>query len=294
MNTKVLVFGGQGLIGSRFLEIQSDFEVIAPTSDELNLLEKDKVEKFLISLRPEVIVNFAAYTNVDGVEKEKGDKEGIVYKLNSQVPKDLAEICQKLNKFLVHFSTSYVFDGTKNLPYKETDQPNPICWYAKTKHYADENITTSGCRYSIIRVEMPYRAHYPLKTDLARFFLEQLKSGKEILAVYDQKITPAFIDDIAQALKKIIESLDEGIFHIGPVDHTTPYDFAKIIAAEFNLKESLIKPISFKKYHKTRQAPRVQYSWLDVSKFIDTYGLGILHTNAENVKTFKKQVDTKL
>ncbi|MBI2596181.1 NAD(P)-dependent oxidoreductase [Candidatus Daviesbacteria bacterium] len=296
MKKKILIFGENGLVGSRFSETHnSTFEIIAPTMEEVNILDEAQIKQSVEENNPDIIINFAAYTNVDEAEKEKGDKNGLIYKLNSLAPKTLAEICKKNNRFLVHFSTSYVFDGTqKDRPYKEDDPKNPLGWYAKTKHFADEFIGSSGCDFLIIRIEMPYRSHYPQKKDLARFFLEQLHMGKEVVAVKNQKITPGFIDDIAHALAKIIIGKTKGIFHLGSTDFTTPYDFARQIAQEFNLDKKLIKECSFAEYHKTRIAPRSQYSWLDINKFVSQFGDGILHTNADNIKTFKKQIDTFL
>ncbi len=294
MKKKILVLGESGLVGSRFTEINKGlFEFLAPDLYELDILDLPKLESYIEKNNPETVINLAAYTDVDGAEKENGDKDGFIYKLNSLAPKNLAQICRKNKKFLIHFSTSYVFDGRKkDRPYLEDDTKNPLGWYAKTKHFADEFIEGSGCDFSILRIEMPYRSHYPQKKDLGRFFLEQLRMGKEVVAVKNQKITPGFIDDISHALAKIITGKTEGIFHLGSTDFTTPYDFAQQIAEEFNLDKKLIREISFAQYHKTRIAPRSQYSFLDVTKFISKFGDGILHTNAENIKTFKKQIDT--
>lgn len=291
---KILVFGASGLVGSRFCKLyKSSFEIIAPTVDEVDILNQNELEKKIAQAGIDTVVNFAAYTNVDEAEKEKGDKDGLVYRLNSLAPKNLAEFCKESNKFLIHFSTSYVFDGKKkDAPYSEEDEINPIGWYSKTKTFADQFLMESNCSCAILRIEMPYRSHYLSKRDLARFFLEQLKEGKEIIAVRDQKITPGFIDDVSDALRKIVDTRTEGVFHVGPTNPTSPYDFAKLIAKEFGLNEGLIQEISFEEYHKSRVAPRSQHSWLDVSKFVKTFGEGILHTNEQNIKTFKEQIDT--
>lgn len=290
---KVLVFGGSGLVGSKFINLLSQtFEIKSPSSVEVDISNKDQVSKVSEEFDPDTIINFAAYTQVENAESQKGDKSGICYLINTVGAKNVAEVCRQFNKHLVHVSTEYVFDGTKNdSPYTETDRPNPINWYGATKFYGEEFVLNSGCSSMVVRISMPYSSYYSEKKDIARFFLENLKAASLIKAVGDQKITPTLVDDIIRALKVLIDVRASGIYHVCANGYTSPYEFAKLIAQEFSLDTSPIVPIPFEEYNKNKQAKLLKYSWLNPAKFIAEYGKRILHTIEENIQEFKPAVD---
>ncbi len=286
---KALVLGGSGLVGSRFLELKSGVsELVSPSHQDFDLLDFEKYSEVIKQINPEVIVNFAAFTNVDKAEEEKDDTEGVVYKLNVLVPKKLSVISRELGIRFIHLSTDYVFDGMKsNSPYIEEDLTNPLSWYAKTKDLGEKEICEVGVNYAIVRIEMPFSVKFDKKKDIARTFLGLLKEGNEIIAINDQKITPTFVDYGVEAISLLFGQNTEGIFHIASTNHTSPYEFAKIIAREFNLSEDLIKPISFEKFSNTRPAKRPRDSWLCVEKFEKQFGRNILKTIEESIKEFK-------
>lgn len=287
---KILVLGGSGLVGSRFLELATDYNTVAPSHEELDLLDFVNLESYLQRSDADIVINFAAFTNVDEAEKEKDNAEGIVYKLNVGVPKTLAQTCLNLNKYLIHISTDYVFDGTKKTPYIESDVPGPVNWYGMTKFLGEEEIKNISPQFLIVRPEMPYSAHFEKKLDIARTFVKMLTEGKEISCVSDQKITPTFSDTLVNGLLRLIEAKSAGIYHLASTNSTTPYDFALMIAEKFGLNKNLIKPVAFEEYNKTRIAKRPQNSFLDVTKFEAEFGKGILKTIEESVDEFKKQM----
>lgn len=296
---KVLVFGGSGLVGSRFIQLNKDnFELAAPDTSQADILDKNQLLKILKEFEPQVVINFAAYTDVQAAEKQQGNKNGLCYKLNADGAKNVAEVCKEFSKHLIHISTDYVFDGQKSAaPYTEEDIPNPQNWYGQTKFYGEENVKNSGAYFVIVRISMPYVAHYSLKKDVARFFLEQLKMGKNVLAINDQKITPTLGDDIANALAEISNSISLGtkkssIYHVSVTDDTTPFDFAVMIGQAFNLNTSLIKAVSLDKYNKNKAVKLLRYSRLNPQRFIAEYGGNIPHTVEENIKYFKQMVDS--
>jgi len=290
---KVLVFGGSGLVGSRFVKLNAgQFDISAPQSQEVDILNKDQILKFTQKSNPDTIINFAAYTRVEYAESQKGDRNGRCFLINAIGAKNVAEVCKEFNKKLIHISTEYVFDGTKSgSPYTEEDKPNPINWYGATKLFGEEFVLESGCNATIIRISMPFSPFYELKKDVARFFLEQLKNKNQITAVENQRITPTYANYIADALKTLIESGSLGTYHVSSTDSVTPLKFAKIIAEVFKLDYSFISGISLDEYNKGKKAKLLKFSWLNPAKFEQEFGEGILHTVEEGLVLFKKEID---
>lgn len=287
---KLLILGGSGLVGSRFLELANDYNTIAPGHEELDLLDFANLETYLLRSDADAVINFAAFTNVDEAEKEKDDADGLVYQLNVSVPRILAQNCISSYKYFIHISTDYVFDGSKQTPYLESDIPNPVNWYGKTKFLGEEEVKDISEEFLIVRPEMPFSAHFDRKPDIARVFLKMLQEGKEINGVADQKITPTFVDTLVYGLFRLFEVRASGIYHLTSSDWTTPYDFSLMIAEKFGLSKSYIKSVPFAQYNQTRVAKRPQNSFLDVSKFEAEFGNGILKTVAESIDEFKSQI----
>lgn len=286
---KIFVLGGTGLVGSKFVELNSEyFDIKAPDSSQLDILNKDALEEAIQDFDPEAVINFVAFTQVEEAEDQKGDEQGLCFKLNVLGPRYLADICKKTSKHLVHISTEYVFNGTKeDVPYNEDDKPSPINWYGQTKYLGEKEVLEYGENSVIVRISMPYTDHYELKKDIARFFLEQLKSGKAIKAIEDQKITPTLVLDIANALKIIIDNKALGIYHISATDSVSPLEFAKTIAETFNLDYSLIEGIKLDKYNEQKKAKLLKYSWLNPAKFDKEFGSESLHTVEEDLIILK-------
>lgn len=287
---KILVLGGSGLVGSRFIEMAEGYDIAAPTHDELDLLDLKQLDDYLLTSDAEVVINFAAFTNVDTAEAEKGSEEGNVYKLNVALPAAIANHCAANGKRFIHISTDYVFDGTKPTPYFEEDQPNPVNWYGKTKMLGEEAVKVSEGKWLIVRPEMPYSSHFEKKLDIARTFVKMLTEGKTINGVSDQKITPIYVDHLVYGLQKLIEADAAGIYHLASTDYTTPYDLAVMIAEKFNLDKTLVKPVPISEYNETRSAIRPINTYLDVSKFEAEYGKGILKTVSESLDEFKSKL----
>lgn len=293
---KILVFGGSGLVGSKFIDLNSkNFEIKAPVASEVDILNKDQILAVAEQFNPDAIINFAAYTNVEQAQSQKGDKNSICFQINASGAKNVAETCKDFNKHLIHISTEYVFDGTKEIsPYVETDTPNPVNWYGTTKLFGEGFVLESGCKASIIRISMPYSYLYELKKDVARFFFEQLKLGKAVKAVEDQRITPTLVDDIANALAVVIQSQSDGIYHVSSTDSVTPLEFAKTIAEVFKFDYSLIGSMTLDEFNQSKIAKLLKYSWLNPTKFERAFGDQILHTVEEGLVIFKKEIDGKI
>lgn len=288
---KVLVFGASGMVGSYFIKNLSDFKIKAPSALDVDIVNPESIQREMKNFLPQVVVNLAAYTNVEEAENQKDDQNGICFKVNSLGPKNLALACQKFDTKFLHISTEYVFDGTKEeAPYQEDDKPNPINWYGMTKYLGEQFVVESGAENTIVRLSMPYTGYFTDKKDIARFFLDELKGNREIAAIDNQRITPTFISGIAAALKAVVEKMPGGIYHVCSSESTTPFEFAKLIARRFNLDESLIKPVSFEEYNRKKRAKLLKNSWLNPAKFIREFGGGILNTIEDDVGFFKQTV----
>lgn len=290
---KVLIFGGSGMVGSRFIQQHKDsFEISAPSIEDVDIVDKNSLLKVYKEFSPDVVLNYAAYTNVEEAEKQKDDKNGICYLINVTGAENIAKLSKDFGVHMIHISTEYVFNGQKSdVPYKEEDKMDAINWYGKTKQIADEKVLSSGCKFTIARISMPYCVDYPLKKDVARYFLSQLKQGLKIQAIDGQKITPTFVDDLALAFDLIIKEAPSGTYHLSVIDNTTPFEFAKKLATEFSLDTNLIEKISFDEYNSKKSAKLLKNSWLDSSKFIREFGSGILKSIDQNIKEFKRGVD---
>lgn len=292
---KILVFGGSGLVGSKFIQLHSQvFEIKSPSATEVDILNGDQILKNVEDFDPDTIINFAAYTQVENAEGQKDDKDGICYQINAVGAKNVADVSKKLNKKLIHISTDYVFDGTKDSsPYTEEDEPNPINWYGQTKYAGEQLILESGCSAIIARICMPFSPFYEFKKDLARFFLGELQNGRKVRATDDQRVTPTYANNIVNALKLLVESNVIGLYHISSTDSVTPLEFVKTMTEVFHLDYSLISGISLDKYNNGKKAKLLKYSWLNPTKFEEEFGEGILSTVEEGLINFKKEIDAK-
>ena len=289
---RILIFGGNGLVGSKFIDLFKDvLEIKAPRAKVIDILNKDQVSKTVEDFNPDSVINFAAYTNVEEAENQNRDTKGIAYQINVVGAKNVAEACKVADKHLIYISTEYVFDGTKeDCPYNEEDKPNPINWYGQTKYYGEQQVLASGTKFVIARISMPYSSFYAQKKDVVRFFLEKLQNKEEVRAIEDQKITPTLVDDISYALKTLIEENSEGIYHISAKDSTTPLDFVKTIIQTFGLDYSLVKPMKLKEYNQNKKAKLLKNSWLSPAKFAKEFGEEVLHTVDEEIILFKNQM----
>ena len=284
---KILLFGGTGLVGSRFQELlKNEFEIIAPSHADVDLLNPGQIKQTISDLEPDQILYAAGYTNVDKAEEE----EELTYNLNATAPQVVAESAKGVP--VIYLSTDYVFDGTKSdKPYTEEDKTNPLSTYAKSKTKGEGIILSADNKNSILRLIMPYSGVYTRKMDLARIIVSKLKNNEKILGVSDQKVNPIFVDHLVFAIAEVLKVKASGIYHLGATNFTSPMEFAKLLALEFNLDQDLIEQTTLEEFSKSRKATRPKDSWLDTGKFITQFGNGILHSVEKGVKDFKSQIN---
>lgn len=208
-------------------------------------------EEFL-SIRPEYIINTAAMTNVDACEDNKQE----AWQANAIFVEQLSRIALITEAHLIHFSTDYVFDGLKG-PYSESDQPKPISYYGKSKLAGENAVLKSHAKNTVIRTNVVYGLSSDNQQDFVKWILKNADASKEMNIVDDQYSNPTLTDDLALAVKRIIEKQRCGIYHIGGNTFCNRYEFALEIAKIFHLDESLFKPIKTKDLQQTAPRPLI-------------------------------------
>ena len=271
MSKKILVTGANGQLGSelRVLSVNSNHEFLFTDVAELDITNREAVDNYVSEHGTDIIVNCAAYTNVDKAE----DDTEMADNINHLAVKNLAEVSAKYKLTLIHISTDYVFDGSKNTPYLETDPTAPLGVYGRTKLAGEKAVTDSGCDYLIIRTSWLYSSfgNNFVKT------MRRLTAEKDSLkVVFDQVGTPTYAGDLAQAILKIIDSGkyadNAGIYHFSNEGVCSWYDFAIEIR---NLSGNLcdIQPCHSDEF--PSKVKRPNFSVLDKTKIKETFGLKI-------------------
>lgn len=197
-------------------------------------------EEFL-SIRPEYIINTAAKTNVDACEDNKQE----AWQANAIFVEQLSRIALITDAHLIHFSTDYVFDGLKG-PYSETDHPGPISYYGKSKLAGENAVLKSHAKNTVIRTNVVYGLSSDTQQDFVKWVLNNAEASQTMNIVDDQFSNPTLTDDLALAVKRIIEKQRCGLYHIGGNTFCNRYEFALEIASIFHLDPSLFIPIQTK------------------------------------------------
>jgi len=225
-------------------------------------------------VRPDVVVNAAAYTAVDKAESEAAK----ALQINYEAPRLLAEEMQRLNGWLVHYSTDYVFDGSGETPWRENDATAPLSIYGTSKLLGEQAIEASGCKHLIFRTSWVYGAH---GNNFAKTML-RLAGERDHLKVIDDQIgaptgADLLADVTAHALHRAVAMPElEGLYHLTSAGETSWYDYARFIVSSahshgIKLKVQNISPISTSEYQTSAQRPR--NSRLDTGKLVSIFGL---------------------
>ena len=266
---KTLLIGAKGQVG-RELQSTLSGDVTALGREDLDLTQKEQICQVIDSLQPNLIVNAAAYTAVDKAETEKDLAESI----NAIAPKILAAECAKIGATLIHISTDYVFDGTKNTPYLEADKTNPLGVYGQTKRAGEIAIQNSEAKHIILRTAWVYGTYG--KSNFVKTMLRLAKERAELRVVTDQVGSPTRALDIANAIAALtVQDNCESIYHFTNSGVASWYDFAVAIFEEaeklgFPLKIKQVVPIATSEY--PTPAKRPAYSVLSSKKISKILG----------------------
>lgn len=253
----------------RLASAESQHRFVFTDIEELDITSATAVEAFFSREKFDVVVNCAAYTAVDLAE----DNEEQANLINHKAVAILADACKRHNATLIHISTDYIFSGNADTPYNEESAPAPISVYGRTKLAGERAILESGCKYIILRTAWLY-------SQFGRNFVKTMReltaTRSEIRVVADQIGTPTYAGDLAETITYIINSgqLSKcGIYNYSNEGQCSWYDFAVEIARLSGNLGCKINPCATADY--PTKARRPQYSVLDKSKIIATFGLAI-------------------
>jgi dTDP-4-dehydrorhamnose reductase len=266
---RTLLTGRNGQVGWELERVLPTVgEVIATDRTTLDLADGDAIRGLVRDVKPDVIVNAAAYTAVDQAERERD----MAMKINATAPGILAEESKALGALLVHYSTDYVFDGTKSKPYTETDEPRPLSAYGQSKLEGEKAIRAASCAHIILRTSWVYAARG------RNFLLTMLRlagEGRPLRVVNDQFGAPTWSRDIAEATVRVLGKIGgdtRATYHLTAAGKTTWYEFARRI---FELRgvSASVTPIRSEEY--PTAAARPKNSVLDCRKLELDFGVSI-------------------
>jgi len=273
---KVLVIGKNGQLGSEIRTIiaeESKENYLFTGTDELDLSNQLSINSFLEShSKFDLIINCGAYTAVDKAEDEK-DK---CFLINSEALKIIVSYCSKNGTKLIHISTDYVFDGSKNTPYNELDETNPTGVYGESKRMGELEILNSSIDAIIIRTSWVYSK---FGNNFVKTMLKLGEEREQISVVIDQIGSPTYAYDLAKACIEIANKIDlwkkgTNLYHYSNEGVTSWYDFACEIIKIKGLKCKVF-PIETSEY--STRAKRPHFSVLNKKKIKDDFNLEIPH-----------------
>lgn len=271
---EILVIGASGLVGSRFVELHPNpAELLTPGHEELDITNRQSVTDYFLKYQPDVVVNFAAYTNVGEGEKQRGNKTGGCWKLNVEGVQNLLRVMLP-STFFVQISTDYAFSGLTG-PYAEEDLPerdgSKVTWYGYTKAEAERLIKDQ----TILRVIYPVRAKFDKKLDYLRKPLKQYAEGKLLPLFTDQQVSITFIDEACIAIEKIIEKRLHGVFHASSRDVTSPLELISYLLLKARSEKGPLKSWSIEEFFATGASPvrYPKFSGLKVEKTEELLGM---------------------
>jgi dTDP-4-dehydrorhamnose reductase len=250
---KILITGGKGQLGTDCVQVfRETHEVMAIDLDEVDITRQGDLEALVQKFLPDIIINCAAYTQVDQCEIEKK----LAWKVNVTGTENLVNCSEKQGNRLIHISTDYVFDGRKKIPepYVETDQPNPVSYYGKTKYESEKVVQRASDRHVIVRPAWMYGAngHNFLKTMLS---LALKNSGDEIKVVNDQYGSPTWSYALALQIEQIVHADAGGIYHATGEGFCTWFELAEYFLTKMQVPHNIV-PCTSQEYPTRAQRPK--------------------------------------
>ena len=230
----VLLTGANGQLGTDFKKLfeMEAIEYIATDYKELDITNKEDIEDFIKDKNIDIIINCAAYNNVDKAEEEKE----IAYKLNAEAPKYLSEIAKEIGAIFMTYSTDFVFDGNKKTPYVEEDLVNPLCIYAKSKADGEKVVLETYEKSFVIRTSWVFGIG---NNNFNKQVINWAKTRDELNIVDDQVSSPTYSRDLAEFSWELIKTNKFGLYHLSNGGECSKYDQAKYVLESIGWKGKL-------------------------------------------------------
>jgi dTDP-4-dehydrorhamnose reductase len=231
--TRIAVLGGRGMLGSDLTKVcrQQGFDPVVLDLPEFDITDTAHLQQAVDGA--DMIVNCAAYTNVDGAESQAE----LAYRVNAEAVGRLGAVARETGKWVLHISTDFVFDGCGDKPYVETDHPNPINTYGKTKLAGEELLAQSGCEYCIVRVQWTYGS---AGNNFVTKLIQRAKSQDTLKVVNDQTGSPTATVEAARVICELLRKKPEGIFHFASAGYVTRFGMAQFILDKLSIDVNLL------------------------------------------------------
>lgn len=269
---KFLVTGSAGLVGSQVVKdleqshtVYSCYHNTKPshgTVTKMNLEDFDEITRVIKDTKPDSVIHLAAMTGVDECEKNPD----MAFKINAKATETLARQSAKENAFFLYVSTDYVFDGKKEMT-KETETPNPLSEYGKSKLEGEKRIQNLASSWCIARTSTPFGMHKQKKS-FPLWVLESLREKKEINVLVDQYTSPTYVPNLSKMLIEIAQKQIHGIFHTAGATRISRYELAELVAEKKSLDKRFLRPTSLRDMKWVAQRPAD--SSLDVTRIFST------------------------
>lgn len=273
---KILITGSNGMLGHDLREVLKDnHDLVLTTSKTLDITDKKQVMDFIGDSKPDIVINSAAYTDVDGCEENKD----LAYAVNGEGVRNLALACKEVDCALLHISTDYVFDGTARDPIAEDGEIGPISVYGKSKLEGEKAILEILDKYFIVRTAWLYGIN---GRNFPKTMLELAENHSEITVVYDEVGTPTYTPDLAYGISQLIETDKYGVYHLTNSGSCSWCEFSRLI---FEIADKDVKVIPVTASEFARPAPRPSYSVLENKNWIDN-GFKPLRDYKEAIKEY--------
>ena len=273
---KILITGSNGMLGHDLIEaLKDNHELVLTTSRTLDITDKERVFDFISQNKPDIVINSAAYTDVDGCE----ENQDLAYSVNGEGVKNLAFACREADSALLHISTDYIFNGENTRPWVEDDEIGPISVYGKSKLKGEQAILEILDKFFIVRTAWLYGVN---GRNFPKTMLELAENHSQITVVYDEVGTPTYTPDLAKAISQLIETEHYGIYHITNSGSCSWCEFARYIF-EAAGKDVEVIPVTAAEF--ARPAPRPHYSVLENRNWIEK-GFEPLRSYKEAIKEY--------
>jgi dTDP-4-dehydrorhamnose reductase len=261
---KILILGHKGMLGSDLmLRLMVAHDVTGKDVDDFDIAAEDDCRRVIDECSPEVVINAAAYTNVDGCEADR-DR---CFSVNAVGVKNIALACRGRGIRIVHFSTDYVFDGGKTAPYVEEDEPAPLNVYGASKLEGERFLQALSDRWLLIRTAWLYGRN---GKNFVKTILEKAATVKTLDVVDDQIGAPTYSWDLSAAVQLLVEEGHDGLFHLTNRGRCSWYEFACKILQYAGRNDVTVRPI--RSNGLARPAVRPAWSVLSSRKFSETTG----------------------